>query len=414
MLKDLDSNQRAGRTAAIAAAGCPACGGAPGEIFYSVRDVPVHQVHLIRSRAEAVRMPRGDIELRICRRCGFVWNGAFEPQVMHYEDGYESTQSVSPTFNDFHARLARQVFDRFDLRGKEILEIGCGQGEFLMLLRELGAGRGTGFDPAYRGTCTDPQLTFVREIYSEAHAQLRPDFVCSKMVFEHIADPGRTLRVLRRAIGDRAEVRVFVMIPEITRILDLHAFWDVYYEHCSYFSPGSLARTFRAAGFDVEDVWLDYDRQYVLIAARPGGGRQAPLPVEETPEVLIEKARAFTTATAAAQDRWRLWLQDQRRAGRRVVLWGGGSKAVSFLTSLVIGDEIEYAIDINPRRSGTYIAGTGQRIMGPEFLREYRPDIVLVMSPIYREEIAATIRTLGLTPRLLSVEDGPGSPGAMV
>jgi hypothetical protein len=25
------------------------------------------------------------------------------------------------------------------------------------------------------------------------------------------------------------------------------AFWDIYYEHCSYFSPGSLAATFRRA-----------------------------------------------------------------------------------------------------------------------------------------------------------------------
>ena len=35
------------------------------------------------------------------------------------------------------------------LRGKDIIEIGCGKGEFLLLLCEMGNNRGTGFDPGF-------------------------------------------------------------------------------------------------------------------------------------------------------------------------------------------------------------------------------------------------------------------------
>ena len=55
-----------------------------------------------------------------------------------YSGRYESTQGYSPTFNAFHERLAQDMIDRFDLHGKEIIEIGCGNGEFLVLLCELG------------------------------------------------------------------------------------------------------------------------------------------------------------------------------------------------------------------------------------------------------------------------------------
>ena len=53
---------------------------------------------------------------------------------------------------------------------------------------------------------------------------------------------------MRRTVGDRPESVVFFMIPEVMRILNLRAFWDIYYEHCSYWSPGSLARAFRSPG----------------------------------------------------------------------------------------------------------------------------------------------------------------------
>ena len=91
------------------------------------------------------------------------------------------------------------------------------------------------------------------------------------MTLEHVHDVSAFLRGVRRTVGDRPESVVFFMIPEVTRILNLRAFWDIYYEHCSYCSPGSLARAFRIAGFDPIKVWTDYDDQYVLIAApRPG------------------------------------------------------------------------------------------------------------------------------------------------
>ena len=81
------------------------------------------------------------------------------------------------------------------------------------------------------------------------------------------------------------------------------------------------------------------------------------------------------------------------------MLWGGGSKAVAFLTTLGVTNEIAYAVDINPRRSGTFLAGGGQQIVAPEFLRDYRPDVVIIMNPIYRDEIQAALADMGVRSR---------------
>jgi hypothetical protein len=201
---------------------------------------------------------------------------------------------------------------------------------------------------------------------------------------------------------------IFLMIPEVTRILELRAFWDVFYEHCSYYSPGALARHFRIAGFDPIDVWCDYDNQYVLIAARPGSGHSPTLANEQPAEALAPKASAFAKGVAADLARWRGWLGERHRRRQKTVLWGGGSKAVAFLSTLGVGDEIAYTVDLNARRSGTFIAGTGHAIKAPAALAADPPDAIVVMSPIYLAEIKAQLDDLGVHPaELVTIETHP-------
>jgi hypothetical protein len=190
----------------------------------------------------------------------------------------------------------------------------------------------------------------------------------------------------------------------VRRVLREVAFWDVYYEHCSYFSKGSLARLFRKTGFDVIDLATEYDDQYLMIEARPGtGGGVPPLPEEDDLDALRNDVAYFTETLEKTLDRWKRRLAEVRQAGRRAVIWGGGSKGVAFLTKLNVQEEIRYAVDINPYKKGTFMAGTGQEIVMPEFLKEYHPDLVIVMNPIYVGEIRAEMQKLGVTADILPI-----------
>jgi hypothetical protein len=52
-----------------------------------------------------------------------------------------------------------------------------------------------------------------------------------------------------------------------------------------------------------------------------------------------------------------------------------------------VQNEIEYVVDINPHRHGRFIPGTGQQIVAPSFLKDYQPDQVIAMNPVYLREI---------------------------
>jgi hypothetical protein len=359
-------------------------------------------------REEALNYTRGDIALGFCQTCGFITNLAFDPGLHEYSPLYEETQGYSSTFNAFHHRLATRLIQRYSLHNKDIVEIGCGKGEFLTLLCQLGGNRGVGFDPAYvaerNPVGVQDRISYIQDFYSEKYANHYADFVCCKMTLEHIKDTADFVRTVRNSIGDSSSTVVFFQVPSTTRILRELAFWDIYYEHCSYFSLGSLARLFRKCGFEILDLALEYDDQYLLIEARPASGTgNSPLPEEDDLAQLSRDVAFYAKSYRTKLEEWQQCVRQISLSGRRAVIWGAGSKGVAFLTTLGLYGEIAYAVDINPHKRGTYLAGTGHEIVGPDFLREYRPDVIIVMNPIYRADIEQDLNRMGLTPEIITV-----------
>lgn len=410
---DTTSNPRpAVQPATAAAAGpsvaCPNCDGRDVRPFYAVEKVPVHSCLLMASEQEATAFPTGDVRLGFCPSCGFVTNTVFDPAVHSYSPRYEETQGYSPLFNAFLEKLARRMIDQYDLHNKTILEIGCGKAEFLVLLCELGNNTGIGIDPGCIPQRIPPRtaskVTLIRDLYSEKYAHLGADFICCRHTLEHIGPTRQFLQDIRRSVGQSKQTLVFFEVPDVARVLEEGAFWDIYYEHCSYFSPGSLARLFRQTGFDLMELDLDYDDQYILATAKPISGRSQPhFDLERDLEAMRRQVDAFSRTGQATIDKWRSLVRDSVAAGRRVAIWGAGSKCVAFLTTLKLGKEITHIVDVNPHKWGFYMPGTGQRVFSPQTLAEYKPDRVIVMNPIYCPEIARDLEKMGLRPELLPV-----------
>jgi SAM-dependent methyltransferase len=387
---------------------CPSCGSRGVSVFYELEQVPVHSVLLIPTRKAAIDYPKGDIKLAFCQNCGFITNIAFDPNIQEFSERYEETQGFSPTFNKFSRQLAMDLIEKHDLRSKDIIEIGCGKGEFLTVLCELGGNRGIGFDPSYvEGRLrigSDVEVSFIKDFYSEEYADYNADFICCKMTLEHIDEVAEFVRMVKRTIENNPDAVVFFQVPDVTRILYEVAFWDIYYEHCSYFSPGSLARLFRSCGFSILDLWKDYGDQYIMIEASVNSRSSNPtIDLEDDISLLSQGINHFLDNNKQIQSTWRLFLRQERESNRKVVLWGSGSKAVAFLTTLNVQDDIKYTVDINPYKQGMFIPGTGQEIVSQDFLREYQPNVAILMNPIYRSEVQNTLDNMDLTTELLTV-----------
>jgi hypothetical protein len=90
------------------------------------------------------------------------------------------------------------------------------------------------------------------------------------------------------------------------------------------------------------------------------------------------------------------------------VVWGAGSKGITFLNVLKSENVIEFVIDVNPHKHGLYVPGTGQQVVAPDMLTDIQPDVVIVMNPIYLDEINKMIaeRQIGANRKMRLIDAG--------
>ena len=381
---------------------CPNCQKGTPEVFYKIQGVPTNSCILLSSREEAINYPKGDIELGFCDCCGFIYNTTMDLKLTEYSGRYEETQGFSGIFTRFHRQLANDVIEKFGLKDKKVVEIGCGKGDFLMLLCADNQNQGIGYDPSYipaRNTeHNSDNVEFITDFYSEKYQNEEVDFVCCKMTLEHIPETHQFIATVRNSLAEGTNI--FFMIPESQRILETCAFEDIYYEHCSYFTPYSLSYLFGTNNFKEIDTFTLYNDQYLAISATPCAEGQLPKTQDDLFKIS-SLVKCFPAKFAAERDQWKRQIEERNNAGKQIVIWGSGSKGVSFLTTLGLTDEVSYAVDINPHRQGYFMPTTGHEIVSPEFLVELKPDTIIVMNSIYIDEIREQLNSLGLNPEIL-------------
>ncbi len=387
-------------------AACPACLHPGMSRFYQLSGVPVHQNQPLLTRQEAIECKRGDIDLGFCESCGFISNLAFDPARMHYTPQYENAQACSSTFYEYMQEIAKRHVGEYDLIGKTALEIGCGKGEYLKMLSDLGVSKCIGFDPSLRPEhiAANPGMELICDLYSEKYASLTADYYPCRHVIEHIPDPIEFLAEIRKALGDHPAV-VYFETPHVGWVLENLTFWDIFYEHCSYWSPNAIAQVFTRSGFDVYAVKSQFCDQYLgLEAGVNSSSRPCNISSQETPARMADRLNYFKSHYQEKIQALRDEVAAAQHEGGRCVVWGAGAKGVTFLNLLQIPLEtIGHVVDINPRKQGLFIPGTGQEIVAPEALIDLKPNTVFIMNPIYAAETRKAVQQMGLECRFVVI-----------
>lgn len=323
----------------------------------------------------ALEQDRGvDLEVRQCSGCGLV-QLAGDP-VPYYREVIRAA-AVSDEMKEFRRDQFAVFMERFRLKGKKVLEIGCGRGEFLSILQQTGMeAYGLEYGEDSVKTCVREELR-ASKVYIDSgtgrlknapfHAFLILNFL------EHMPDPNSTLRGIW---GNLAEGGVgIVEVPNFDMILRKRLFSEFIGDHLLYFTRETLKTALTNNGFEViecREVWHEY-----IISA-------------------LVKKRERLDLSVFCDHRKRLQVEIlefvERFGDGKVAIWGAGHQALAVISLTGLGEKIRYVVDSAPFKQGRFTPATHIPIVPPGALDSDPVDAVIVMAASYSDEIAGIMQ----------------------
>jgi SAM-dependent methyltransferase len=309
-----------------------------------------------------------------CSGCGLVQ--LTSRPVSYYKEVIRAA-AFSPEMQAFRAKQFAGFVRRYALKGRKIVEIGCGHGEYLEIMQEQGV-KAFGLEQSVTAVaqCFKKGLKVSKGFVGQANVRIPggPFAGFFMMSFlEHVPDPAATLSGIRHNLENGAVG--LIEVPNFDLIMRQELFAEFIPDHLCYFTKDTLATALRLSGFEILDcrpVWHDYIRSAVV-------KKRA---VIELSGFRARQARLKTQLKAA--------LREFRN--KEVAIWGAGHQALALIALLGIADKIKYVVDSASFKQGRYTPATHLPIVHPDRLESDPVRGVLVLAGSYSAEVIRTIR----------------------
>jgi len=342
----------------------------------------------------AASVPRRPIELRECAECGLVFNAAYGEGHGFYDSGYENRQSHSKAFRRHLTWLSTLIGAYLDTARPRILEVGCGKGQFLQQLAEMTGGEAEGYDTTYEGPNRLGDVTFYKEYLSAERVRGHFDAIICRHVIEHVPTIGSFLASLAKIARAAGDPPVFLETPRLEWILQHKSAWDIFYEHCNYFTEAALAGLCSRYGFKVLAHLPAFARQYQVLILEPDRADQ------DSGASVIHAIAQISQEAVIGLSR----VIERESAGGTWAIWGAGAKGACLANRLPPGN-LCMIFDTNPAKHGCYVPGTRIPIVAPTHEALASISLVVIMNPAYQDEIREQLGHMGYRGRVLVLDE---------
>ena len=314
-----------------------------------------------------------DLDVVQCSSCGLVQLPG-DP-VPYYREVIRAV-SISPEMQEFRRCQFRQLAAKYDLRGKKMLEVGCGKGEYLALMRDVGIDAcGSEYAAASAEYCQKAGLQVIRGFPDKMNELLYggpfDGFACLNFM-EHWPDPNTVLRTVGRNLVEGGIG--LVEVPNFDMIVNKAMFSEFIPDHLLYFTKETLSFTLQYNGFEVvesEPVWHDY----ILSAVVKKRMRTDLGYFMKHQQRITDQINEFVNSYPELE----------------VAIWGAGHQALAVMALAGLAEKICYVVDSAPFKQGKFTTATHIPIEPPPELNMRPPKAVIVMAASYSEEVVGIL-----------------------
>jgi len=332
------------------------------------------------------------LKLLFCDDCKLVQtDSVINPDILFKDYRYLSSIGLSNHFEE----LAKILDNKFQIKDKKILEIGCNDGVLLEPLSELGANV-VGVDPASNVVklARDKGLSVIENYFNYENFknyENEYDLVLANNSFAHITDIKSIVKGINHVLKPDGH---FVFEVHYLNNLVSENQWDnVYHEHIYYYSLSALNNFFTKYGMtvvDFEEIPIHAGSIRVTVLNdnidTPDKIFQRILKEHTTignPDYMLDFTNKVNNHIEDFKNQIKELSKDYKIAG-----YGASGRANMFcnLTGLD-EDVVQFIVDESPERCGRYIANTKIPIVDIETLKNSDVDIIIIFAWNYSKMI---------------------------
>jgi SAM-dependent methyltransferase len=353
---------------------CRVCRG-PLEALLQYDEMPKAAQHL-PLKSELAAEQGVDLEVCQCMGCGLVQLS--NAPVPYYKEVIRAA-AYSQEMKEFRIKQFEELVQKYSLKNKKIIEVGCGKGEYLSLMALAGMDAyGIEYAPESVKECRKENLQ-VFEGYLESKEDKISDELFDGFFilnfFEHLPEPNGALAAISANLTE--DGIGLIEVPNFDMILKNNLFSEFINDHLFYFTKETLVSTLTQNGFEIieaNEVWHDYIISIVVRKRRK-----------------VEIAQFYNHQKKLEKE---LHQYINRFEDKKVAIWGAGHQALAIisLTKLHKSDKIKYVIDDAPFKQGKYTPASHLPIVAATQICSDPVSAIIVMGASYSCEIAAKIQ----------------------
>jgi len=177
--------------------------------------------------------------------------------------------------------------------------------------------------------------------------------------------------------------------PHLLNLILLNQFDTIYHEHYSYLSVTALNPIFAKHGlriFDLENLDTHGGSLRIFVCKLDSDWPTEPVVRECIYQESLHDPRldevSFKLQRNSQKIRIELLKEIDRvkKKGMTVAAYGAAAKGNTLLNySKIKSDSIDYVVDRNPHKQGKYLPGSRIPVVGEDHLKEYPPDVLMIL-----------------------------------
>lgn len=344
------------------------------------------------------------LKVYTCHNCFLVQVDEYKKSDDIFNSDYVYFSSYSTSWLAHAKKYTELMTARFGYNAKSlVIEVASNDGYLLQYFKEAGVPV-LGIEPTKNtaAVAIDKGIETVTDFFGVQLAKqiaakgTRANLLLGNNVLAHVPDIVDFVGGMKIILADDGVITM--EFPHLLQLIENSQFDTIYHEHFSYLSFYSVKQIFESQGlelFDVDEIPTHGGSLRIYAKHKEDNSKAispnvAALLKKETDKGLtdIEAYANFSAKAMKVKLDLLDFLNAQKRAGKKVAAYGAAAKGNTLLNYCgVKNDMIDFVVDANPHKQGKYLPASHIPVMNEEFLKDSKPDFVIILPWNLKEEI---------------------------